>query len=121
MMTALLLYAYCHGPSTPSRRIAKACERAGRLHEHRRARRTGFPHRSRLPQASPGGAGELFAQVSAAVPAGGAGQLGHVALDGTKIKANASKHKAMSYERMERGGRVDAEGAGTSSAERGRR
>ena len=26
--------------------------------------------------------------------------LGHVALDGTKIKANASKHKAMSYDRM---------------------
>jgi hypothetical protein len=27
-------------------------------------------------------------------------KLGRVALDGTKIKANASKHKAMSYERM---------------------
>jgi len=27
-------------------------------------------------------------------------KLGHVAIDGTKIKANASKHKAMSYERM---------------------
>ena len=26
--------------------------------------------------------------------------LGHVALDGTKVKANASKHKAMSYQRM---------------------
>ena len=30
------------------------------------------------------------------------GELGHVALDGTKIKANASKHKAMSYERMKK-------------------
>ena len=29
-------------------------------------------------------------------------RLGHVALDGTKIKANASKHKAMSYERMKK-------------------
>ena len=29
-------------------------------------------------------------------------KLGHVALDGTKIKANASKRKAMSYERMEK-------------------
>ena len=28
--------------------------------------------------------------------------LGHVALDGTKVKANASKHKAMSYDRMEK-------------------
>jgi hypothetical protein len=26
--------------------------------------------------------------------------LGHVALDGTKVQANASKHKAMSHERM---------------------
>ena len=26
--------------------------------------------------------------------------LGHVALDGTKVQANASKHKAMSYQRM---------------------
>ena len=29
-------------------------------------------------------------------------KLGHVALDGTKMKANASKHKAMSYERMKK-------------------
>ncbi len=29
-------------------------------------------------------------------------KLGHVALDGTKIKANASKHKAMSYGRMKK-------------------
>jgi hypothetical protein len=27
-------------------------------------------------------------------------KLGHVALDGTKLKANASKHQVMSYERM---------------------
>jgi len=30
----------------------------------------------------------------------GAMKLGRVALDGTKVKANASKHKAMSYDRM---------------------
>src|SRR5436190_18679280 len=33
-------------------------------------------------------------------PRRGLVKLGHVALDGTKIKANASKHKAMSYARM---------------------
>ena len=27
-------------------------------------------------------------------------KLGHIAIDGTKMKANASKHKAMNYERM---------------------
>src|ERR1051325_2060105 len=31
----------------------------------------------------------------------GLARLGHVALDGTKLKANASKHKAMSYARLE--------------------
>ena len=37
-------------------------------------------------------------------------KLGHVAIDGSKIKANASKHKAMSYGRMEaRARELDAE------------
>src|SRR6202140_2155579 len=46
-------------------------------------------------------------------------KLGHVALDGTKIKANASKHKAMSYERMEkRAAELEAEvGKWLSAAE----
>src|SRR5208282_2913796 len=44
-------------------------------------------------------------------------KLGHVALDGTKIKANASKHKAMSYERMEkRAAELEAEVAKWLSA-----
>ena len=37
-------------------------------------------------------------------------KLGHVALDGTKVRANASKHKAMSYGRMkEKEGQLSAE------------
>jgi hypothetical protein len=44
-------------------------------------------------------------------------KLGHVALDGTKIKANASKHKAMSYDRMEkRAAELEAEVARWLSA-----
>jgi hypothetical protein len=35
-----------------------------------------------------------------AAPGGDKIKLGHVALDGTKVKANASKHKAMSYAHM---------------------
>src|SRR3954466_13822710 len=42
----------------------------------------------------------LFVQVLKLAEKAGLVKLGHVALDGTKIKANASKHKAMSYERM---------------------
>ena len=42
----------------------------------------------------------LFVQVLALCQQSGLVKLGHVALDGTKVKANASKHKAMSYQRM---------------------
>jgi hypothetical protein len=42
----------------------------------------------------------LFVQVLQLCEAAGLVKLGHVALDGSKVKANASKHKAMSYERM---------------------
>ena len=44
----------------------------------------------------------LFVQVLKLAEKAGLVKLGHVALDGTKIKANASKHKAMSYERMKK-------------------
>jgi hypothetical protein len=44
----------------------------------------------------------LFMQVLKLAEKAGLVRLGHVALDGTKIKANASKHKAMSYRHMKR-------------------
>src|SRR2546425_7277497 len=43
---------------------------------------------------------QLFVQVLRLCQQAGLVKLGHVALDGTKVKANASQHKAMSYERM---------------------
>ena len=42
----------------------------------------------------------LFVQVLRLCQRAGLVKLGHIALDGTKLKANASKHKAMSYDRM---------------------
>src|ERR1700754_3479165 len=44
----------------------------------------------------------LFVQVLKLAERAGLVKLGHVALDGTKIKANASKHKAMSYAHMKK-------------------
>ena len=44
--------------------------------------------------------GELFHQVLELCREAGLVKLGHVALDSTKVRANASKHKAMSYGRM---------------------
>lgn len=43
----------------------------------------------------------LFVPVLKLCPRAGLVTLGHIALDGTKLQANASKHKAMSYERMD--------------------
>lgn len=43
---------------------------------------------------------ELFVQVLQLCQRAGLVTLGHIALDGTKVKANGSKHKAMSYGRM---------------------
>jgi transposase len=99
MMTALLVYGYSQGVYS-SRRIAKACQE--RLDF---AAVTGLQHpdfrtisdfRKRHLQALSG----LFVQVLGLCRAVGLAKLGHVALDGTKIKASASKHKAMSYGRM---------------------
>ena len=42
----------------------------------------------------------LFEQVLEMALEAGAMRVGRVAMDGTKVKANASKHKAMSYDRM---------------------
>jgi len=101
MMTALLLHAYASGIYS-SRRIAKAAvERAdfmmivaGDPPDFR----TISDFRRRHLKALAG----LFVQVLQLAEKAGLVKLGHVALDGTKIKANASKHKAMSYERMKK-------------------
>jgi Transposase DDE domain/Transposase domain (DUF772) len=98
-MTALLLHGYASGIYS-SRRIAKACvERADFLMISAGDPpdfRTVSEFRKRHLEALSG----LFVQVLKLAEKAGLVKLGHVALDGTKIKANASKHKAMSYERM---------------------
>jgi transposase len=101
MMTALLLNGYASGIYS-SRRIAKACiERVGFMMivaGDPPDFRTISDFRKRHLKALAG----LFVQVLQLAEKAGLVQLGHVALDGTKIKANASKHKAMSYERMKK-------------------
>jgi len=101
MMTGLLLYAYCVGVPS-SRKIEKATyERvpfrvltADQHPDHD----TIAEFRKRHLDALVG----LFVQVLLICQKAGLVKLGHVALDGTKVKANASKHKAMSYGRMEK-------------------
>ena len=99
MMVKVLLYGYCTGVAS-SRRIAQ------RLHEDIAFRvlaanntpdfRTISDFRKDHLAALAG----LFHQVLELCREAGLVKLGHVALDSTKVRANASKHKAMSYGRM---------------------
>jgi len=99
MMTALLLYGYAVGVYS-SRRIARACgERVDFMSIVALDApdfRTVSDFRKRHLKALEG----LFVQVLKLCERAGLVRLGHVALDGTKVRANASKHKAMSYGRM---------------------
>ena len=99
MMTALLLYAYCQGVYS-SRRIARGCEERMDFMAvtglNRPDFRTVSDFRKRHLESLQG----LFEQVLTLCQHAGLVKLGHVSLDGTKVKANASKHKAMSYDRM---------------------
>jgi transposase len=99
MMTSLLLYGYAVGVFS-SRRIERATFEdvpfrvlAAGEHPHFT---TVNEFRGRHREALAG----LFGQVLRECRSAGLAKLGHVAIDGTKMKANASKHKAMSYERM---------------------
>jgi len=109
MMVKVLLYAYCIGVAS-SRKIEKRlCEdiafrvlSANNTPDFRTVSDFRKDHMKAL-------AG-LFLQVLRLCQKAGMVRLGHVALDGTKIKANASKHKAMSYKRMkEEEARLEAE------------
>ena len=99
MMVKVLLYGYCTGVAS-SRRIAR------RLHED-------IPFRVLAANNTPDfrtvsdfrkdhleALGELFLQVLELCRRAGLVKLGHVALDSTKVRANASQHKAMSYGRL---------------------
>jgi transposase len=99
MMLALLLYGYCVGVCS-SRQIERRTyeDIAFRLlsgDEHPDHTCISEFRRIHLESLS-----ALFVQVLRLCQKAGLVKLGHVSLDGTKMKANASKHKAMSYQRM---------------------
>jgi transposase len=105
MMTALILYANCQGIYS-SRRIAKACQERVDFMAVTGMQRPDFRTISDFRKRHLAALMGLFVQVLRLCQKAGLVKLGHVALDGTKIKANASKHKAMSYKRMKK---ADAE------------
>jgi len=101
MMVSLLIYAYCVGVPS-SRQIEKATHEsvpfrvltADQHPDHDTIAE--FRRRHLKVLAS------LFVQVLVLCRKAGLVKLGHVSLDGTKVRANASKHKAMSYGRMQK-------------------
>src|SRR5918995_3618798 len=99
MMTALLLYAYAQGIYS-SRRIARACEERVDVMAVTGLARPDFRTINQFRKRHLAALADLFVQVLALCRRAGMVRLGHVALDGSKVKANASKHKAMSYGRM---------------------
>ena len=99
MMVTVLLYAYATGTFS-SRRIARKLEEdvayrvvaAGNFPAHRTIAEFRQQHLAAFEA--------LFVQVVQVAREAGVVQLGTLAIDGSKVQANASKHKAMSYGRM---------------------
>jgi transposase len=99
LLLKLLVYGYSTGVFS-SRKIAGQVEdsvafrvlAAGQSPNHRTICRFREQHIDHF--------NELFAQVVQLAQQAGLVKLGTIAIDGTRVKANASKHKAMSYERM---------------------
>lgn len=99
MMTALLLYAYCQGLYS-SRKIAKACIERIDFVAVTAMNRPDFRTVNEFRRRHLAALANLFEQVPRLCQRAKMVRLGHVALDGTKMKANASKRKGMSYKRM---------------------
>lgn len=99
LMVRILLFGYTTGVRS-SRKLEAACTdvvafrwlAAGTAPDYRSIARFRKRHLSAL--------GHLFVQALALCQAAGMVRLGRVALDGTKLRANASRRKAMSYARM---------------------
>jgi transposase len=99
MMVKLLIYGYCTGKMS-SRKLEQATHddvpfrvlSCNQQPDHDSIAGFRKRHLQEL--------GRLFVQVLQLCERAGLVKLGHVAIDGTKIKANASKYKSLSYERM---------------------
>jgi len=99
LMLKLLIYGYANGVCS-SRALERATHRdvavrmlcAGQHPDYRSIARFRARHLQALS--------ELFVQALRLCAESGLVRLGRLALDGTKLRANASRHKAMSYERM---------------------
>ncbi|MDP6015615.1 MAG: IS1182 family transposase [Verrucomicrobiota bacterium] len=99
MMTKLIIYGYARGVRS-ARKMQRACVEdvafrvlaAGQVPDFRTIAAFRVRHLEALEQ--------LFGQVVHLCRQAGLAKLGHVAVDSTKVRAHASKHRAMSHARM---------------------
>ena len=98
MMTKVLVYGYCVGVFS-SRRIERRLEEDVAFRVLAAGNHPNFRTISDFRKIHLKTLEGLFEQVLQIALEAGALKIGRVALDGTKLKANASKHKAMSYDR----------------------
>ncbi len=101
MMVALLLYAYCRGVFS-SRRIMQACEERVTFRVIVGEDIPDFRTISDFRKLHLKELAGLFVEGLRLCAGAGLVKVGLVSLDGTKVKANASRHKAMSYEYMQK-------------------
>ena len=101
MMVALLLYSYCVGVYS-SRRIQKRCERDAAYRVIVGDDVPNFRTISDFRKLHLSEFQGLFVKVLRLCAEAGLVKVGLVSLDGTKVQANASRHKAMSYEYMQK-------------------
>jgi transposase len=99
MMTKVLLYGYCVGVFS-SRRIERRLVEDIAFRVLAAGNQPNFRTISDFRKIHLVTLEGLFEQVLKIALEAGAMKVGRVAVDGTKVKANASKHKAMSYDRM---------------------
>jgi transposase len=100
MMTKILIYGYCVGVFS-SRRIQKKLSEDVGFRVLAAGNEPDFRTISDFRKLHLGALQGLFDQVLQIALQAGTMKLGRVVLDGSKVKANASKHKAMSYGRMQ--------------------
>ena len=99
LMLKVLLYGYATGVRS-SRRLERHCLEDVAFRFLAANQQPDFRSLARFRRRHLGALEELFVQTVRVCATAGLVKLGRIAIDGTKLRANASRHKAMSYGRM---------------------
>ena len=100
LLLEILLYGYCTGTFS-SRRLAARCETDVPMLVLANGQRPDFRTLATFRKRHLLAMQKLFVQVLRLCREAGLLKVGHLSLDGSKYQANASKHRAMSYGRIQ--------------------